>query len=361
MTFDNNKELLIPNIDEMVVQEYENLFPVDAIPADLSDKESYAMVQDGIRVGTQLKTTVEKWRKDEKAEALAHGRKVDAHAKTFSERVVAVLAPMKQAKKDHDTAITIAKAEKEEKEQARVQGIADRIANIKAIPGANIGSTADQVHEAIGSLINTQMEWAEEHEEAASKAADAAIEALSELYAMKVQSEENDRIAAENEQKRKDAEAQLAEDNRIAAQKLADDRAALENEMAKIQAEKDSLAAEVAREKAAIQAEKDKLEGERKEAERQAEVKKQAAEFAVEEAKRKAAENEARIKAEELEAKEEKKRLVKLEAERSEREAVAAKAIHRLLKKLAPKPLSAQASDILGAIVAGDIPAVTFT
>ena len=247
MTFNNDKELIVPDIDETILSEYESLFPADAIPKDLANKENYAKVKQGLAVGRKLKSTLENWRKAEKKDALDYGRKVDGHAKGIKARVLAVYDPMHQAKAAHDTAVEIAKREAKEAEEKRIQDIADRIAAVKAAPGANIDSDSDQLSQVIRTINDTVTDcsWAEEFEDKAIEAGEAVLAQLSRMEDKAIELEQAKEIAAKVEADRiaKDKaarEAQQAENDRLAREnaviqkKMDQERKALEAEKAKV-------------------------------------------------------------------------------------------------------------------------------
>ena len=343
MTFNQNKALIIPEIDELVVSEFENLYPTSEIPTDLADKDNYAMVKKGLAIGRKLKKTVEDWRKGEKKEALDYGRKVDAHAKTYSERILAIYLPMQSAKKTYDTAVEIAKREAAEAEENRVNAINERIAEIKALPLVHTGSSSDIIELAQIELNNIDMELFEEHQESALHAINDTQSALATLYDLRLTTEQHEAIEAENEAKRKEDEAKIAEENRIAAEKLAADRAEMEAEKAKIKAMKDKIEAE------------QKAIADQKEAERQEKIAlAKQAKMALEEAERKAKEEEARIAAEKKAKKAEDARLKKLASQRKEREEKAVEAINSILMS------SDMGYTLLAAIIAGEVEGVTF-
>jgi len=269
MTFNNDKELIVPDIDETILSEYESLFPADAIPKDLANKENYAKVKQGLAVGRKLKSTLENWRKAEKKDALDYGRKVDGHAKGIKARVLAVYDPMHQAKAAHDTAVEIAKREAKEAEEKRIQDIADRIAAVKAAPGANIDSDSDQLSQVIRTINDTVTDcsWAEEFEDKAIEAGEAVLAQLSRMEDKAIELEQAKEIAAKVEADRiaKDKaarEAQQAENDRLAREnaviqkKMDQERKALEAEKAKVaEAQKaiDDEKAKIAAQKAAAE------------------------------------------------------------------------------------------------------------
>jgi len=349
MTFDMNKDLVIPDMDELVVSEFENLYPIEHIPTDLSDKGNYAMIKNGLALGRKLKSTVESWRKTEKSVALAYGKKIDTHAKSFSTRIMDIYGPMHTAKKDYDTYVEITKREEADAEELRVNTINERIARIKALPLAHFKSSSVIIGYSIKELEENDAEWAMEFSDSAEEAINNAKENLLQLFDNAVNAEKAAEIEAENEAKRKEEEAKLAESNRIAAAQLAADRAEMEAEKAAMQAEKDKLAAEI------------KAIANQKAADKQAQIAAAARLKAdLAEALRKRDEEEKAAVAKKAAEEAETARLKALVDHRKAREKSAVKAIFAVLVDGKSKPNSTLAADILGAIVAGQVDGVKF-
>lgn len=255
-TFNLKQELIVPDLDEAIIVNFETLYPENKIPKDLAVKEDYAAVKEGLALGRKLKLTLETWRKAEGKEALAYQRKVNGHAKAIDTRLLDVITPMKTAKTEFDAKVELEKREKARRKEEREDAIDDRIAEIRNLPAVHISSTPAEIEAAIDSLLGVPS-WADEFAEKAEKAAKEASAALMDLLALKVAAEEAEIIAAKAEKERLAAEkeakkqrerelAEMAEKNRIEADKLAKDRA-------EIEAEKDRLAAEVAKVEAAKQ------------------------------------------------------------------------------------------------------------
>jgi len=226
------------------------------VPEDLSVKENYALVKKAASHLRGLRTDVEKRRKELKADALAWGKKVDGAAKELTEQLVEIEEPFATAKKDYDTAEEIRKREIAIAEERRIDGIAERIAGIKALPAAHISSSADAIaalFPGLNSDLTTVEEWAMEF---ADKARDAVAETMfkiEELFEMKAQQETFAKQQAEADAKR------LADEEAARAQREAEleaERVRFETEKEKMKKEMDELK-KAAEELAAIQKAKD--------------------------------------------------------------------------------------------------------
>ena len=269
-------------------------------PTDLSIKENYEQCRLACSELRGIRTKTEKLRKELKADALEYGRKVDSIAKGIIDRILQIEEPYATAKKDHDTAVEVAKREAALAEERRVDGIAKRIATIGGLVAAHVSSSSAEIAALLPELhedFDSASEWAMEFADKAVEAITDTIAKLEELHAMKVQHEQAavEKAKAEKEAAEK-AEAERIQREKEAAaerERLAREREEIERERAAIQAEKDRLAAEQAeRERVARaeQAEKDRIAREEQAAKEQA---------AEEERARLAAEIEALKKAQE--------------------------------------------------------------
>jgi len=226
------------------------------VPEDLSIKENYALVKKAASHLRGLRTDVERRRKELKADALAWGKKVDGAAKELTTKLSEIEEPFATAKKNYDTAEEIRKREAALAEERRVDGIAERIATIKALPAAHISSSADAIatlFPGLNSDLTTVDEWAMEFADKARNAVAETMYKIEELFEMKEQQETFAKQQAEAEAKR------LADEEAARVQREIE----AEKERVRLEAERAAMAAEVekmrkaAEELAAIQKAKD--------------------------------------------------------------------------------------------------------
>jgi len=250
------------------------------VPEDLSVKENYAMVKKAASHLRGLRTDVEKRRKELKADALAWGKKVDGAAKKLTSKLVEIEEPFSLAKKDYDTAEEIRKREIAIAEERRVDGIAERIAGIKALVEANISSDSATIKAILDRFSFDDVPyvtWAMEFADKAEIATKETVAKLEELYSLKSQQETFAKQQAEVEAKR------IAEEDFARRQR----ELAAEVERARLEAERAAMAAEVekmrkaAEELAAFNAAKEAEREEAAEAERLKLVEEQAAREAL--------------------------------------------------------------------------------
>lgn len=346
-------------------------------PADLSVPENYEACRLACAEMRKKRTRTEKIRKELKADVLEYGRKVDSVAKKIIDHITALEEPYATAKKNHDTAVEVAKREAALAEERRVDGIASRIAGIGALVTAHVSSSSEVIGDILhrlGTDLETCDEWGMEFADKARSTIAETSHKLHELHAMKVQQE---RFAAEIARAEKEA-AEKAEADRLQREKDADlERERLATEREKLAAEQ----AEIERLRKEQQAEFD-----RQRAEQQAEIDRQ----------RKALQDEQdRIAAEQLEraaqAERELQAAVQAEKDEKEREENEARQIRdRLLNigwkedqpappQIAPADQASEnyreagraikaitndfqmAKAILDSIINGEIPHITYT
>lgn len=248
--FDKNAVIKF-DVTEQALLDLEQQWPSSSIPADLSIKENYNLVKEGVSTLRNIRLKVEARRKELKADALEYGKKVDSSAKGIKERILAIEEPIKKAKTDYDTKIELEKREKIRLEEERVQGIADRIAEIRAKVEANISSDSATINSAIISLekhIDVES-WADEFCEKAKLALVETGNKLSELHAMKLQSEQAAEREAEAEKKRlakeEEARVELENEAKRVAEQNAETQRKLDEEKAKLDKEREEFKAEL--------------------------------------------------------------------------------------------------------------------
>jgi hypothetical protein len=226
------------------------------VPEDLSIKENYAMVKKTASHLRGLRTDVEKRRKELNVDALAYTKRVNGAAKELTEQLTAIEEPFATAKKDYDTAEEIRKREIALAEERRIDGIAERIATIKALPAAHISSdsaTIKAILDRFESDDTPYIVWAQEFADKAEIATRETIAKLEELHDIKLQQETFAKQQAEAEAKR------LADEEAARVKREVE----LEAERARLETERAAMAAEVAamrkaaEELAAIQKAKD--------------------------------------------------------------------------------------------------------
>jgi colicin import membrane protein len=168
----------------------------------------------------KLRTALEAKRKELKEPVIERGRALDAEAKVLKEAIEALETPI-------DLQITLEEKRKQTEretkarlEQERQRALRARITAITHLPMQGIGKPSSEVAKLHGelSVAEARDDWAEFAEEA-KQSADAARAQLDVLHASALAAE-----AAAAEKATQEAEQKRLEDERIAAQKLDDDR-----------------------------------------------------------------------------------------------------------------------------------------
>ena len=212
-----------------------------ANPKRPESKEELAVLGKGINEVRKLRTTVEKRRKELKAEALAYGRMVDSTAKNITSKLLEIEEPMKAIKKEIEE-------EEERREAERVRDIKEKMETMRGLP---LKASCMEV-EGISSMIENLLSWEitcwefGEFKLDAQKIKETAIAALNEILTRKKEDEENRKRA---EQARLEAEERMKA-AREKEQALEEERKRLAQEAKaaneKAEAERKKLAAEVA-------------------------------------------------------------------------------------------------------------------
>ena len=265
------------------------------------DTASYKAMAEAISDVRGHRVSIEKRRKELKADALKWGRTVDTEAKRLTSLLTPIEDELKAAKQVEDDRKDAIRLEKERQEQARIEGIRQKISDIQKIAGNLVGMDADSLNLLFAETDAMVLgdDYAEFGPEAISAKADAvnaltvAIEARErqdrEDAERKAESERLEKLRLEQEatQKQFEAEqarireAQEAEAKRLkmiqeeqelrdcaAREKVEFERRAIEDEKAKFEAKKQAESdrkdreefERQAREDAKIQAEKDAKE-----------------------------------------------------------------------------------------------------
>jgi len=265
-----------PTTEEMIAKAEKKFAE---IPKDLTIKENYNFLKDGIKFVGKMITDTETRRKELKKKSLEYGREVDKIGNGIKDRLIAIRQPMKEKKVEFDTAKEIARREEERKEAERQEAIEIKILDLRNLVADNIQSDSAVLREILADLQkDAAFEWAEEHEDKVKSLSVTVIKSLKGLLNMKIQSEAAEKAEAEREAKEKERQKQQqienariaaknkqqAEELRLAQARVEAEKAAIDEEKRKI-AKKKQQADEA--EKAAAQA--------RVEAEKQAQIQKE--------------------------------------------------------------------------------------
>lgn len=241
----------------------------DGPPTDLTIPANYEACRLALADMRGVRTKTEKLRKELKADALAYGRVVDSRAKVIIDKVLEVEAPYATAKKDHDTAVEIAKREKALAEERRVDWIASKIAMIGNLVAMHVSSTSGEISSVLpglGTDLETCDEWAMEFADKARSTITESITKLHELHSMKVQQEQFliEKAKAEQEAAEKAEASRIQREKEAAAERerIAKEREAIEAERVAMQAERKRLAAEQAERDRIAEAEKARMAAE---------------------------------------------------------------------------------------------------
>lgn len=300
-----DKELTRYNITDAAIASLSAKY-MELTVKGIEDKDGFKKVHEARMDIVKRRTSVEKTRKDLKADSLDYGRRVDAEAK----RITALLQPIEDHLTEQEKVVTDElariKAQKEAEEAARIQARVNRLFEF----GARFDG---EKYTAYGLVIPATILKAATDDQFASFVKQIEDAKAAEEAEARRKAEEEARIKAEEEAKRKAEEERLA---KIAAEQEAE-RQRLE-EAARLQkAEEERLQKQREEFERKVREEQEKIEAEKRRQEeekiRQAEMEKAKAEAA--EKARIEAEEKARREAEE---KAEAERKAKEEAERRE-------------------------------------------
>ena len=318
-----DKELTKYNITDAAIATLKQNY-MQLMVKGIEDKDGFKKVHEARMDIVKRRTSVEKTRKDLKADSLEYGRRVDAEAK----RITGLLQPIEDHLAEQEKIVTDElariKAQKEAEEAARIRARVNRLFEFGArfdgenytayglvIPATILKAATDEQFASFVKQIE-DVKQAEE-DEARRKAEEEARIKAEEEAKRKAEEERLAKIAAEQEAERQRLEEaariQKAEEERLQKQREEFERKARE-EQEKIEAEKRRIADEEAARQQAI---KDEQRRQEEEKIRQAELKK-AQEDAAEKARIEAEEKARREAAEKAEA----ERKAKEEVERRE-------------------------------------------
>lgn len=305
-----SNELQKYNITDAAISQLRDKY-LALVVKDCADKKGYERVHEARMDIVKRRTSVEKTRKDLKAESLEYGRRVDAEAK----RITALLEPIEAHLTDQEKIVTDElarlKAEKEAAEAARIQARVNRLYDC----GARFDGTT---YSAMGLMIpETIVKMASDDQfdgfcrEIEAKAAEEAARIEAVEAARKAEEERLAKVAAEQEAERKRLE-EIARQQAEEAARIKAEHEAIEREIKeaqeKVEAERKRLADEEA-------ARLKKIEDEKRHAEEIARQKEELEKAKVEAAEKAKQEEAARIQRE-AEEKAEKERLAKIAAAR---------------------------------------------
>ena len=192
----------------LLADQYKN--PV--IPAD---KEGYDALKEDIKVVAKIRTSIDKERKIQTAEALAHQRAVNAEGNKLIDQCKAIEAPMRKIITDIDEAEEKRVADLELAEAERLEKIKGRIERVEEFGMVSISDTLEKVERRLKMV--TDFDPTEGFDEFAGKAGEAkqtALKALTEAAEMLKARAKSDELAAAG---------QKAIDEKEAAQKVIDD------------------------------------------------------------------------------------------------------------------------------------------
>lgn len=181
---------------------------------DVSTDEGYEKSKRvALDVGKIL-TAIEKKRVEEKSESLAKGKRIDSEAKVLKTKLQEFQLPHKDAYKELDGL-------KKEREQRRKDELEERVRVIRELPEAMADSDSSGVKMALESLATEECLDFYEYATPALLARNASKEALSKMFADKLQSEK-DAVELE-ELRKKQAEQELKDrDERVAKEAAAE-------------------------------------------------------------------------------------------------------------------------------------------
>lgn len=122
------------------------------VASTVTNNRELAVVQASITELTKIRTSVEKKRKELKADALEWGRKVDTEAKRITALIEEIEQPLIDVKKSYNDEQERIKAEAARKEKERVEVIKERIDSIRNFTLKMMGKTALEIEVAVVHL-----------------------------------------------------------------------------------------------------------------------------------------------------------------------------------------------------------------
>ncbi len=218
----------------------------------VTDKASLKVVTGAIGEVRTLRTSIEKKRKELKADSIAWGKRVDAEAIRLTEALLEIETPMKESKAEFGAQLAEGKRLEEEKERRRGETHQERIRNIIAMPGKAIMGGKGELKRQITTLESWHVDedLCEEFTISTKEARESALNAMKDLLQGELERE------AEAERQAQIREEQEAEQRRLDEQRQAQEEAErkLQEERDESQRQQDEVAeqkrqAELAEEK----------------------------------------------------------------------------------------------------------------
>jgi len=290
------------------VKEGSNFLP------DVSTDEGYLKSKRvSLDVGKIL-TSLEKKRKEKKADSIAEGKRIDSEASTIREALEVLQLPHKEAYKQLDNAL-------KDRETARKAELEERVRVIREIPTSMRDSDSAGVQMALETLNADECLDFYEYANEALKARNASKEALGVMFADKLKAEKE---AAELAKLRKEAAGREQKEREEAIAREAREAAEREAQEAKIKEEAAKAFAKLAEEAKAKAEEQAKIDAENAEKARIA---------AEKQAKKDADVAAAMAKQREIDAQAEREEAVRLDLEKREANKKHVGAIRRAAKE----------------------------
>ena len=227
---------------------------------DVTTKEGYDKSKRVALDTNKVLIAIEKKRKEEKAQYLEAGRKVDALAKELDEKIRPLMLPHQEAYKNHDKAI-------KEREEKRKADLESRVEDLRLLPSRMEGMSSDEIRLALESVMTEECLDFYEFTELALKARNSSREDLinmlnatikrekeaEELAKLRKEKEERERKEYEDNLKREAAAIAELEKEQAIQREIAAKAAAEEAERRRAESEKNAKAlAEKAAEQARL-------------------------------------------------------------------------------------------------------------
>lgn len=214
---------------------------------------------------------VERIRKALKAPAIAYGKRIDDEAKRITAALLEIEGPIDSVILEAEAQKERERTEREAKEQARIEAIHARIADIRALANIRVGVSADAIDKTWSELTDRELvetDFAEFFEQA-KRAQGETIQALHLAYEdAHTREQESARLAAEREELAK-LRREQEERDRAAAQERAKEEAAAkvarDAEEARQRAERQAHEAEMQKQRDAMKAQQAEIERQQRE------------------------------------------------------------------------------------------------
>lgn len=209
-----------------------------------------------------IRTSIEKKRKELKADALEYGRKVDGEARRITEELLTIEKPMKDEQEAYEAQVRARKAEKARIEAERVRIIQDKIEGVRLLPSQIIDQSSSEIEALIGGLVPSAKDSDFDFQEFDTQFDSALADTNAALTRLRDAALHREKVEAEAAERDRLAEIERKE---LAAEKA---RLDAEDKLRKQEAMRVAEEARLERERLAA-IEREKLEAERKELEEQ--------------------------------------------------------------------------------------------